>query len=331
MDKPLISVIVPIYKVEVYLRRCVESIICQTYKNLEIVLVDDGSPDLCPAICDKYAIRDNRVKVIHKKNGGLSDARNAALDVIHGRYVTFVDSDDYVAADYVETLYHLLIENSADISCIQFIKFHEGSVPMSHIRNDDCQVLNSHDAIQKLLYFNGMETSAHCKLYRVELFEGIRYPFGKLFEDLGTTYKLFLKANKIVNSKAEKYFYLQRENSIEQSQFTSSKMDILAACEELRDGVLPRYPDLSRAWNCRYFCANFHILLAIPKGRFEGQTAILKRNILKYRQGVLLDCHARRKARIAALLSYFGFNLIRRVWHLKNKVKTKNNMYNQAG
>ena len=116
--QPLISIIVPIYNVEKYLRRCVDSILCQSYHNLEVWLVDDGSPDGCPAICDEYAGKDKRVKVIHKKNGGLSDARNVAIDVATGEYICFVDSDDYVASTYVETLYALIDKYQTKVSII---------------------------------------------------------------------------------------------------------------------------------------------------------------------------------------------------------------------
>ena len=116
MSQPLVSIIVPIYKVEPYLRRCLDSIVNQSYTNLEIILVDDGSPDNCPQICDEYASKDNRIKVIHKKNGGLSDARNAGLDICKGEYISFVDSDDWVDEKYIETLLDLAIKENVDIA-----------------------------------------------------------------------------------------------------------------------------------------------------------------------------------------------------------------------
>ena len=112
----LISVVVPIYNVENYIKKCVDSILSQTYKNLEIILVDDGSPDNCPQICDEYAQKDNRIKVIHKENGGLSDARNAGIDISKGKFITFIDSDDYIEKDYVEVLYNSIKENASDMA-----------------------------------------------------------------------------------------------------------------------------------------------------------------------------------------------------------------------
>ena len=318
MKEPLISVIVPIYKVEKYLHQCVDSLLCQTYQNLEIILVDDGSPDGCPAICDEYAAQDDRIKVIHKKNGGASDARNAGLKIMNGGFVCFVDGDDFAADDLVQTLYDLLITNRGDISCVQFMRFYGGKALPQLTDSVECEILNPHDALQKMMYFDGVEPSPFCKLYKSYLFHGIQYPVGKVLgEDLETTYKLFLRAARIVNSHAQKYYYLQRTGSTENSPFTLAKMDLLETCKNLRDDVLAVYPDLCKAWYCRFFCANFHLFFQIPKGRFAEQANLLKKNIKACRRGVLLDRHARRKAQAAALLSYLGLDFTRGVWSLK--------------
>ncbi|WP_416201264.1 MAG: hypothetical protein ACFWUD_03660 [Thermocaproicibacter melissae] len=322
MNAPLISVIVPIYNVERYLRKCVDSILHQTYSNLEILLVDDGSPDGCPAICDEYAAQDSRIKVIHKKNGGASDARNAGLKSMNGDFVSFVDGDDFVADDYIQTLYNLLITNGGDIACIQFIHYYpdypEKTLP-KQIDKMDYEVLNQHDALKKMMYFDGLESGVHCKLYKSSLFKGIQFPVGRVLgEDLETTYKLFLKSQKIINCYAQKYYYLQRDDSAEHRPFTPSKMDLLDACTNLRKDVLTVYPDLRNAWNCRFFCANFHLLLMIPQKQCKKQADILKANIQKYRGNILRDPYARKKAKVAALLSYFGFKFTHWIWSKKN-------------
>lgn len=128
MESKLISVIVPVYNVEKYLSKCIDSILAQTYKNLEIILVDDGSPDNCPKICDEYAKKDNRIKVIHKENGGLSAARNVALDIAKGEYIGFVDSDDFIAEDMYEVLYNLAEKYNAEISSVSFYKVIENNI-----------------------------------------------------------------------------------------------------------------------------------------------------------------------------------------------------------
>ena len=178
MVDPLISVIVPIYKVEDYLKRCVESIRNQTYKNLEIILVDDGSPDHCGEICDGYKKIDERVRVIHKSNGGLSDARNAGLDIMTGEYVTCIDSDDFVSKYYVENLYIAIKEGNCDISASQFVDYYDTDpiLPGEKVKRIEIEVLNRADAYKRMLYQNGFEVCAVAKLYKCSFFDGVRYP-----------------------------------------------------------------------------------------------------------------------------------------------------------
>ena len=224
--KPLISIIVPIYNVEAYLAKCINSIINQTYGNLEIFLVDDGSPDRCGLICDEYAKQDARIKVIHKKNGGLSDARNVAIDVAKGEYITFVDSDDYVANDYVESLYKLILENDAQMSITRCIPFFEGTNPV-HIRQTKItKVFDTNNALISLFYQKDFDNAAWAKMYHCSLFKSdIRYPTGWLYEDLPTTYKLMMLCNKIAFSSYENYYYLLRKDSIEGAPFKLQKYE----------------------------------------------------------------------------------------------------------
>lgn len=174
--QPLISIIVPIYNVEKYLRRCVDSIFCQSYHNLEVWLVDDGSPDGCPAICDEYAQKDKRIHVIHKPNGGLSDARNVAIDVATGEYITFIDSDDYVTPDYVSTLYALIERYKAQMSIASWHIFPEGDTPtMPAVKVKEFK-MDRNTALSNMFYQKGFDVSACVKMYHRSLFEGIRYP-----------------------------------------------------------------------------------------------------------------------------------------------------------
>ena len=188
--KPLISVIVPIYNVEQYLPRCIESILNQTYKNLEVILVDDGATDHCGSICDVYKEKDCRVRVIHKSNGGLSDARNAGLDRMTGEYVTCIDSDDFVSPFFVENLWLALEENHCDIASSWFIEYHNGQiVPAGKVVDaQEVEVLAKNEYFERLLYQDGVEVSAWGKLYKSSLYQNVRYPVGKLYEDIPTTY-----------------------------------------------------------------------------------------------------------------------------------------------
>ena len=216
MQKPLISIIVPIYNVEPYLQRCLDSIINQTYSNLEIILIDDGSSDKSPQICDEYASKDNRITVIHKKNGGLSDARNTGLDNCKGEFISFIDSDDWVEQSYIETLLHALEQTNADISIANFIKTQFSYKYILKTYEHNFTILNSTEALAKL--WNREEDSifvtAWGKLFKKSLYTNIRFPKGRIHEDEYTSYKLLYHSNLIVFLDVPLYIYFQRKDSI---------------------------------------------------------------------------------------------------------------------
>ena len=189
--KDLISVIIPVYKVEEYINRCIDSVINQTYKNLEIILVDDGSPDGCPKICDEYAKKDSRIRVIHKQNGGLSDARNVGIDNANGKYITFIDSDDWIPIDSINILYKNLINTKSEISSGCLLEVFSDN--RKNYSNNDYEVYSKIEGLKNLFLLHDISNSASGKIYDISLFDNIRYPVGKLYEDLGTTYKLFAK------------------------------------------------------------------------------------------------------------------------------------------
>lgn len=214
MSSPLVSIIIPIYKVEPYLRRCLDSIVNQTYTNLEIILVDDGSPDGSPQICDEYAAKDNRILVIHKENGGLSDARNAGLDICKGEYISFVDSDDWVDKKYIETLYNTIIETGADISIINHCQFSsdETFLPLEKFHTG---IFAGYNCLKQLIINNTIQhTLVWGKLYKKTLFNNIRFPVGKKFEDNYVSYQLYFFSKKIACKDIVLYHYLKRSDSI---------------------------------------------------------------------------------------------------------------------
>lgn len=229
----LISIIVPVYKVESYINRCVDSILRQTYIKLEIILVDDGSPDRCGEICDKYAEQDNRIKVVHKKNGGLSDARNVGIDISHGDYISFIDSDDWIHDDYIEKLYQLLKKTDADISVCNFMKT-ETETFENKITNQKIYEYSNIEAIGQLTdRFYLQMTTSWGKLYKKNLFDDTRFPIGRIHEDEFTTYKTIFKSKKIVLTTAQLYYYWQREDSIMGNSFNlKSRLDVIDAMEE---------------------------------------------------------------------------------------------------
>ena len=238
------------YNVEKYLNRCIDSIIEQTYKKIEIILVDDGSTDSCPQICDDYEKKDNRVKVIHKQNGGLSDARNVGTDIAKGEYITYIDSDDFVTKDYCEFLYNNMIRFKADMSiCKHYILFENGSkIDTGTVK---IYVLNNKEAFDKLLYSDDLDVSAWSKLYKRELFRDIRYPKGRLYEDSATTYKLIDKCINIVFESEPKYVYAIRNDSITNNTFNKSKMDLISSTNEMCDYIERKFPDLKKACSRR--------------------------------------------------------------------------------
>ena len=213
MKTPMISIIVPIYKVEKYLSKCIDSILSQTFTDFELILVDDGSPDSCGKLCDEYALKDNRIKVIHKENGGLSDARNAGIKVAKGKYLGFVDSDDYIAPDMYELLYRLLTESNAEIAVCDAVLVDE-ETEANYTESTELYVLEREKALQEMIFKRLFAVNAWNKLYKRELFSNILYPKGMLYEDLATTYKLIDKTQRVVYTPAKKYAYVQRQGSI---------------------------------------------------------------------------------------------------------------------
>ena len=227
-----ISIIVPVYNVEKYLNRCVDSILNQTFSDFELILVDDGSPDNCGKICDEYAEKDNRVRVIHKPNGGLSDARNAgiewALKNSDSEWITFIDSDDWVHHRYLEFLLKAVIENNTLISICKYHSTH------NEIKIDEniiftSEILDTEEfQIQRFTY----SLIAVVKLIRKELITDIRFPVGKLHEDAFTIWKLLIKVDLISFVDLELYYYFQNPNSIMHVQWTPRRLDEVQAYEE---------------------------------------------------------------------------------------------------
>ena len=206
---PTVSIIVPVYKVEPYLHRCVESILAQTYRYWELILVNDGSPDRCPEMCDAYAAKDQRIKVVHKANGGLSDARNHGLDMATGDYVLFVDSDDHIHPEMLQVMSQLGAKEEADIVQCSYIRGTSDSFP--YIKES-----TKHEAFDNRNIFAStkQQTILCAKLYRRGLWEGLRMPVGKIHEDDFTTWKLYYRSRKTVVINTPYYYYYKNPQGI---------------------------------------------------------------------------------------------------------------------
>lgn len=234
----MLSVVVPIYNVEDYLSECIESILNQTFKDFELILVNDGSTDNSLKICNEYLKKDERIQIINKENGGLSSARNSGIDVAKGEYIIFIDSDDLINKNMFEKMVRISIEKDADIVQCNYQKFYDNNdIEDSSIVNNELEELTPIKALYRFYDEKKSEctTVAWNKLYKTSLFKNIRYPVGKIHEDVFTTHKLFFKANKIVCIEDKFYYYRQRENSITKSKYTKKRLDVLEAIEERID------------------------------------------------------------------------------------------------
>lgn len=231
--QPLISVIVPIYNVEEYLDRCVDSIVKQTYKNLEIILVNDGSPDTCPKICDLWKKKDDRIRVIHKKNGGLSDARNKGIDIATGDYLTFIDSDDFIDNNYIKELYDLCVSYSCMCAIGNFTRVKTSEMQKNLSKKNVIEYLSYQEALSpRDNAWCVMGVTAWGKLFHKSLFEEIRFPVGRIHEDEATIYKVIYQSKNVVVTRKVIYYYYVANESICRSSFTEKRMDSLEALYE---------------------------------------------------------------------------------------------------
>ena len=211
---PLISVIVPVYKVESFIHECVDSIIDQTFENLEIILINDGSPDRCGEICDEYAKQDNRIIVVHKKNGGLSSARNAGLDICKGEYIAFIDSDDIIHQQFIEHLYTNM--KGADLVFCEMLLFDKGfNISKPEIDNVLCEEFESKTLLSQIMTFKPPNVVVACnKLYKRRLWNVVRFPLKKIHEDEFVIHEILDQCQKVSFVNAKLYFYRKREESI---------------------------------------------------------------------------------------------------------------------
>ena len=277
----MISVIVPIYQVEAYLDQCIKSIINQSFKELEIILVDDGSPDNCPAICDSWAEKDKRIKVIHKPNGGLSDARNAGLEIATGEYISFIHSDDWILPEMYERMLSLMLKENADI-CACNIR----SCYPEHEEVWGCKeyFTGESEQILDMLYSDTKyPVSALNKLYKSECWKELRFPVGKICEDAFTTYQLVHNAERIVQVPEAYYCYRIRPQSIMTSAFSIKRMDEEEAWRANYQFVKTHYPALYRH-AFRFYLQKVHVLIRTisrdQRKEYSQQFKYLK-NIMK--------------------------------------------------
>lgn len=268
-----ISVIVPVYNVKDVLNRCIESIITQTYKNLEIILVDDGSNDGSEAICDEWEQKDPRIKVFHKKNGGAASARNLALDIVKGDYIGFVDSDDYIAADMYEILLKNM-EEGIDLTCCGTVTQYSANMKKRYTLYDHAPkrlLFSNQEAIQELLLLRYLSFSPCDKLFRRELFSDLRFPAGKICEDLPAIYEAIKRSRRVVNVGKVKYFYCYRKDSVSRKEFSKQRLNYVLFTRDIFRDVCVSYPNLRKAGEARYIHNLINIMSQIKQCTKAGE------------------------------------------------------------
>lgn len=320
---PLVSVIVPVYKVEKYLDQCVRSLLSQTMKDIEILLIDDGSPDGCGAMCDAYAAADTRVRVIHKPNGGLSDARNVGIEAAKADYVGFVDSDDYVDSDMYESLYTMLQREKADVAVCGIYHCYTNEIRKAPDITSH-YVVDAKEIIRMMLDSSKISVNAVNKLYRKELFREIRFPVGKQSEDAHIMIRLMAQIQKGVVDLAPKYYYVHREGSITTHSYRPADLSVIEAYENNLKFVKEHYPTALTEAEFRYFWAHFYVLDKIvfsqDPAHFAKKREIIR--LLKKNAGRILKnpCFGKgRKVSMLALL--FHESMYRRCVELYDKKK----------
>lgn len=304
MENELISVIVPIYNMEKYLNKCVDSILNQTYSNMEILLIDDGSTDLSPKICDEYMKTDSRIKVFHKKNGGLSDAKNFGIKKASGKYVAFVDSDDWIENNMYENMYYKLKDTKSNIVvCGRYIEYENGEKKEWYNKNEI--IINKEQSLIYLNSFYNFDMSSCDKLYEKSLFDNIEFPYGKKCEDAYTTYLLFNKADRVTYIPKCFYHYFQRGGSISRNE--KINMDYIYAAEEQLEFFTTKYPHLRYIAETNYaFSVKSIFQVSVErKLQLTDEFNLKKKEVKKYYKSILNNKYITMKKKLTYILFAF--------------------------
>ena len=302
----LVSVVIPVYKVAKYLSYCLESIAKQSFANYEVVLVDDGSPDECGKICDDYARIHDNAKVIHQKNQGLSAARNNGAKASSGKYITFVDSDDVVSYDYLDTLYSLISRNNADVSIGLLVPFWgEKGAESKDKHSHQIELFDTEHALEEMLYGQKYGVQGPDKLYKRELVIDDPFPVGKLHEDQAAMYKIIAKCKSVAYINKPIYFYRQRMTSIVHTRVTKKHLYGLEAVKEQLNFINNNYPPIVNAAKVRVAIVICKWLPGISNGTKEDKEMFeyLRNELMPYYESIMNNSRVTKalKARLVAI------------------------------
>lgn len=307
--KPLVSVIVPVYGVEAYLEKCVRSILTQDMDDFELILVDDGSPDACGEICDRFAEQDKRVQTIHKENGGLSDARNAGIDAAKGEYLSFIDADDFVEPTYLSYLLSLMRAATGCKVCQanHFVERNGKSGPA--YPTEETTVFSTRNAYEAVLYHDRVDVSAWGKLYHRSVFDSLRFPKGRLYEDTFVFGDVLKAALTYVYGGRPQYHYVQRKSSIVNRGFSEKTLQFMDSVQRLTETALRSFPDLDAACLRRTAHAHLSVLRYMqhcPK-EYLGLRDELRRQVLSSAAAVCADAKTPKRDKLAIGLLRLGY------------------------
>lgn len=329
-ENVLISIIIPVYNVEKYVRRCLDSITLQTYTNLEIIIVNDGSTDNSKNICEEYVSKDNRIKMINQNNFGLSSARNVGIELANGKYIAFVDSDDFVDLNYIKSMYDEASINNTDIVCCDFNYIDEDDKKWTRIDRDNKYYFNMEAIDDIIIGKQYTEVMTWNKLYKLDLFitNNIRFPVGKLNEDNFTTYKLYYYSNKISLINDKLYYYFQRKNSIMNSKFNIKRLDILEVTFEMREFFKDKNIDLNDKIDSYDFAIKSNLLNKMIRDNFNGSEKIkLIDSIYKNKKKYINNQYISGKFKLSIILigkkaKFYAF-ILKLKDNVNNKIRRK--------
>lgn len=312
----LVSIIIPVFNVEKYISKCVDSVINQKYRNIEIIIIDDGSTDKSAEICKEYANEDNRIKIISQKNAGLSCARNVGIENSSGDYIMFVDGDDFISASMVMRLLEVSHVSGADYVCSESMNFMDGDDESAKIKINGYEqsgliyeVYEKEEAIRNMFYQKPSITGAYLKIYKRELFDKIKFPEKRYYEDLATTYKFMQEAQRIVLLKEKHYAYRIRKDGIMNQKFNERKMDCIWVSNMMEKDFLEASYDMKKAVECAAFRVNRIVFVQTPL--LSGYSNEIYMYIKKYRRTVLFDESCRKYERLIALAAFGGKYVLR--------------------
>ncbi len=319
---PLVSIIVPAYNVEKYIKRCMDTLLNQSYENIEIILVDDGSIDNSAYLCDEYAKLDSRIKVYHQNNSGQAVARNFALTVAQGEYIAYVDCDDYLHKDYIKKLLNMQKIYKADIVQCYAQKFwDDGKIEKLSIPENKEKTYTASSALKEFCYQRKFYAAPWAKIIRRELMEGLQFPPNMGYEDMAIMYQLIGKAKKIVLLPEILYFYRQHYASTMHTEFSDKKVDRIRLAEKLKEYIEDYFPENSLAVKTRYLLANLQLLMDLPYSKkYRELCRQVQDNIKSVRRAVIMDRESKTSIRLMALTSYFGMPVLMLLGRIYKKV-----------